>query len=292
MFGYIRPFKPELKIKDFSVYKAVYCGLCSTLGKRYGFISRMILSYDATLMCLIGMSREKGCSGFEKKRCPAKPYKRCDAAKQNSVLEFWADTSVILGYYKIIDNFKDGGFLKKAALLPLIPFVKIPFKKAAKYNPFAAKCSEKYIKAQFLAEEKNTRSVDEAAQPTAELMATLLSHNAQNDSEKRVLERAGYFLGRWVYIADAADDCKKDLKNGSYNPFADKEYEEAIRNAGLLLNSCIYEISCCVELLNIKCFGEIIRNVIYLGLPQVKDAILSGLDKKERKKRFSAVYRI
>lgn len=31
MFGYIRIYEPELKMKDFRRYKAYYCGLCQEL---------------------------------------------------------------------------------------------------------------------------------------------------------------------------------------------------------------------------------------------------------------------
>lgn len=37
MFGYIMIDKPELKVKEFSRYKAYYCGLCRTLKEEYGF---------------------------------------------------------------------------------------------------------------------------------------------------------------------------------------------------------------------------------------------------------------
>lgn len=292
MFGYLRPYKPELKVKDYSIYKAVYCGLCNTLGKRYGFIARNILTYDATLMCIIDMSRGSACKGFRSGRCPVKPYKKCDFANENEALEYWADVSVILAFYKVLDNYKDGGFLKKAAILPILPVMKHLFKKAAKNNPFAAQCAKEYIKAQTAVEEKNTRSVDEAAQPTAELMSKLLSKNAQNETERRVLDRAGYFIGRWIYFADAADDLKDDKKSGAYNPFAAQEYSEGMKIAERLLNSCIFEIGNAISLLQANRFGEIINNVVYLGLPKVKEAILSGLDKKERIKRFPAVYRI
>ena len=33
-----------------------------------------------------------------------------------------------------------------------------------------------------------------------------------------MLEQLLYHLGRWIYLVDAADDLKKDVKNGSYNP--------------------------------------------------------------------------
>ena len=34
MFGYVRPRKDELKVRDWEAYQAVYCGLCHTLGRR------------------------------------------------------------------------------------------------------------------------------------------------------------------------------------------------------------------------------------------------------------------
>ena len=33
MFGYVRPYKPELLVKEYGQYKAVYCELCRVLGK-------------------------------------------------------------------------------------------------------------------------------------------------------------------------------------------------------------------------------------------------------------------
>ena len=299
MFGYIRPYKPELKIKDFSVYKAVYCSLCHSLGKRYGFLSRMILSYDATLMCIIGMSQTDSCYGFEKRRCPVKPYKKCDVARQNAVIDFWADVSVILGYYKVKDNLHDGGLGKKAASLFVLPFASTFYKKAAKRNAFAAQCADEYIKAQTAVEKKDDASIDEASHPTARLMSQLLAYGAQEKAQSRVLNRMGYFLGRWVYLADAADDFDQDIASGGYNPFiaASQKIPATQENmiaalASPLLNSCICEITSAYELLEKRCYGDIIGNIFYLGMPEVKKAILSGIDKKERKKHFGAIYGI
>ena len=35
MFGYVTVYKPELKIKDYSLYKGVYCTLCKRMGREY-----------------------------------------------------------------------------------------------------------------------------------------------------------------------------------------------------------------------------------------------------------------
>ena len=50
MFGYIRPNKPELLVKEYDLYKSAYCGLCKRMGKDYGRLSRLALSYDGTFL--------------------------------------------------------------------------------------------------------------------------------------------------------------------------------------------------------------------------------------------------
>ena len=50
MFGYVKPDKSELRIKEYETYKAVYCALCKELGKRYGLMSRLTLNYDYTFL--------------------------------------------------------------------------------------------------------------------------------------------------------------------------------------------------------------------------------------------------
>ncbi len=299
MFGYVRPYKPELKIKDFAVYKAVYCGLCRTLGKRYGFLARMILSYDATLFCIMDMSLKNGCKGFEKCRCPAKPYKKCDASKPSPELDFWADVSIILGYYKVRDNLSDKGLKKRAAALFILPFASYFYRKAAARNPFITQNAGEYIKKQTEVENKHCPVIDEAAEPTAKLMSNLLKSRAGSDAQSRVLERLGYFMGRWIYLADAVDDLGDDIKSGGYNPIAacfgltpGTSQIEGIKNAEFLLNSCLYEIAAAYNLLDKYCFVPILENVFFLGLPEVKKAVLSGLGGKEKKKRFPGVYGI
>lgn len=56
MFGYVRPFKGEMLVKEYDAYKGVYCQLCRALGKYYGFPMRLTLSYDCTLYALLALN--------------------------------------------------------------------------------------------------------------------------------------------------------------------------------------------------------------------------------------------
>ena len=59
MFGYIRTDKGELKVREYELYRGLYCTLCKQLSKRYGVFSRFILSYDMTFLALVRLC-EKG----------------------------------------------------------------------------------------------------------------------------------------------------------------------------------------------------------------------------------------
>lgn len=53
MLGYVTADKPELKIKEYEIYKGYYCGVCKSVGARYGQLPRMALSYDFAFLALL-----------------------------------------------------------------------------------------------------------------------------------------------------------------------------------------------------------------------------------------------
>ena len=281
MFGYIRPYKPELKVRELETYKAVYCSLCHALGKRYSFLTRMILTYDQTFLALLrlGVSDENVC--YIKKRCPAKISKKYCCCITGDI-EFAADVAVILFHYKLHDNLSDAGLKKKLAAWFLLHFTSRMHKKAACRLPSVETLVKGYIDEQQNVERQKA-GIDQAAHPTADMMSKLFVIALEGRANNRVAERMGYFIGRWVYLADAADDLADDLKNGDFNPFinaydlkADSELKDARDSIDKLLNMSEYEICAAFELLEIEKFKPILENILYLGLKKTADVVVKG----------------
>ena len=44
MFGYVIPLKPELKIREYNIFRGYYCGICHEIKKNYGNIPRLSLT--------------------------------------------------------------------------------------------------------------------------------------------------------------------------------------------------------------------------------------------------------
>ena len=53
MFGYIVMNKPEIKFKDFDLYRSFYCGLCRELKSKYGISGQISLTYDMTFAIIL-----------------------------------------------------------------------------------------------------------------------------------------------------------------------------------------------------------------------------------------------
>ncbi len=99
MFGYVRPADGHLTAEDKSRFQAAYCGLCRSLGRRYGLAARMILNYDLAFLAML-LSREPECL-TARCRCPAHPIRGCDALEGQDAFDTAADLSVILTWWQL-----------------------------------------------------------------------------------------------------------------------------------------------------------------------------------------------
>lgn len=263
MFGYIRVAKPELKVKEYEMYKAVYCSLCKQLGKSYGFLSRLTLSYDFTFLSLLNMSLRDGCNAVERKRCAFNPLKKCNYCKVNGELDMPAAVAMIMMYYKVLDNIADEEGIKKLGFVIIKPIFKSAYKKAVKKYAQIGNIVMEYIDAQNAVEKEVCESIDMAADPTAKALSQIFSLCSDSENQKRVLSRLGYCMGRYIYLIDAACDLEKDKKIGSYNVL---KYGDNADRVKPQLYTAINESSLAFELLDIKKYKSILGNIIYLGL--------------------------
>lgn len=270
MFGYVRIAKPELKVKEYETYKAVYCSLCRELGRTYGLWSRFTLSYDFTFLALINMSLSAGCDPIERKRCVFNPFKKCNYCKSNEKLKMPAAAAMIMSYYKLKDNIKDEKGIKKLGFICLKPLFAHARKKAAKSYPAIEQIVHEYIEKQDALEKQNSSSLDMAADLTAYALGKILTECSDDKVQKRILDRIGYCIGRYIYILDAACDLEDDIKSGSYNclksEFSGNREEFMKKRILPQLYVCSNEAGKAFELLDVKKYKSILGNIIYLGL--------------------------
>lgn len=282
LLGYVRAYKPEMKFKDYELYKGVYCTLCKSLGKRYGLPARFILSYDFTFFSMVRMAVRENCPGFKASRCSFNPAKKClDCNRDNEDIAYTADVSILMMYHKLCDNIEDSKLFKRTLCKILMPYAKHLYKKACARVGDIYKVLEAQMSRQSSLE-KNNASLDEAADPSAVMLSELLGYNIEcNDIDS--LKKFGYMVGRWVYITDAAHDCEDDIKDGSFNPLQSRFGSENF--AGYceeMMNLTIGEAILCYKRLKIFRFDDILTNVLYDGVYSVTKKVLKGEYNREK----------
>lgn len=119
MFGYVVVNKPELKFREFDVYRAYYCGLCHSLSKRHGLSGQLTLSYDMTFLVILLSSLYEPEHNVTSKRCIVHPLKRQNIIS-SEFTDYVADMNVILSYFKCLDDWHDDRSVLKLAYSKLL----------------------------------------------------------------------------------------------------------------------------------------------------------------------------
>lgn len=282
MFGYILPEKPEMKIKDYEVFRAFYCGICKSIGKRSGQLSRMVLNYDFTFLAVLLSSILTDKPKFYSERCIAHPINKKLIAKESKIIDYAADMNVILAYHKLKDDWNDErSYPAVAGSLALTR----AFNKIKKKHKVKSEAIEYRLKELSNLEREKCSSIDMVAEPFAKLMEELAVCDSINLSEndKRVLAWIGYNIGKWIYIIDAFNDIEQDMKKDAYNPFilampkgaTAEEIKANFKDSiDFVLTYTISEISKAYELLDKKNYQAITENIIYLGMLRKTENIL------------------
>jgi len=279
MFGYVVPFKPELKVKEYNLFRAYYCGLCFSIKKQFGEIPRIALNYDMTFLALILDSITDADIKVYAKICMAHPSKKRPILYENKEIDYAANMNIALTIFKLIDDVNDDKNLKsKVFSLCLNPYKK-KFKTQIKLiNDLIKKNLDKLS---IMEKEKNFTSIDEICDPFSIIVGKILELYPEkiiNDSKdtRYMLYDFGYSLGKWIYLIDALDDLKEDMENEKFNPINflyntfNLPFDEFFIQIKDRIEFSILSCACrCRDILNILPINknkEILDNIINLGM--------------------------
>ncbi len=286
MFGYVKPYVPELKVAWHRYYKAAYCGLCSAMKKETGHLSTLTLSYDITFLVLMRLAVLGEVPEFYKKRCIAHPLKKRLAMKTNDALIFSAHAAALLSWHKIADDISDEKGLKKLSAYAMKLLFRSSYLRAEKgYEKLDEEIKEELKKLSEL-EKKNLPSADEPARIFGSLMSKILTFSVDDAAKRLILSAVGDSIGRWIYLADAVCDVEEDRKKGSYNPFlllyggAELDREKKLDIEGALMGFLkkAKDAFDLVDMYGRSDLEGLIYNIICEGLPHMGKTLLFGDD--------------
>lgn len=276
MFGYVFVNKPELKFREFDMYRSYYCGLCHKLSEKYGIKGALSLSYDMTflVMLLTGLYEPK--TEYSMQKCMVHPIGK-HQNRENKYTDYAADMTILLAYFKCMDDWQDE---KKIGKLAYAKTLSKAYRGIyAKYEKKAEKIQECLLKLNTC-EKENEKEIDKVSGLFGQIVGEIFWY--EDDIFKEYLYRLGFYLGKFIYLMDAYEDVEHDIKKGNYNVLSyirkREDYEEYCKN---ILCMMLSECSKNFEKLPILQNVEILQNILYAGV-WTKYEILQNKRKKEK----------
>ena len=278
MFGYVRPSMERLSPEEKARYQALYCGLCHTLGRRYGPAARLILNFDFAFLAALLAPPGRA----EELRCVSSPFRPKPAECTCTALDLAADCSVILTWHKLRDGVLDSPFLKRNGYRAAELALRGAYEKAAARCPTFAEQTVQEMDRLLRLEQERCPTLDEPADTFACLLRGI-ALELPDPRQQRIFSQLFYHLGRWIYLVDALDDCRKDAAAGDYNPIllrfglADGVLtEEARRSVVATLDASVRQMAAAYELWDFGVWSPVIQATVYEGLYCVANAVLEG----------------
>ena len=250
----------ELKIREFKRYRGYYCGLCRSLG-RHGISGRLLLTYDMTFLYILLSGLYEKPLKNEKRRCAVHPMKAREMLT-GEIADYVADMTILLYYYKALDDVADEGTLKAKSVAGILR--KAARKVVEKY-PRQAGAVRENCEALSREEAAGKYDLDTVSGFTGRMLGEIFV--MREDEWADVLRCCGYYLGKFVYLMDAYDDLEKDQKKKEYNPWTPYlgrlDFDAVVENTlTLMVSDAAREF----ERLPIITDVEILRNILYAGV--------------------------
>ncbi len=278
MFGYINPDRPYLFIKDETLYKALYCGVCKSIGAECGQVARSALTYDMAFMSALVHNIRGEDVQIVRRRCAVHPIRRRNMAAVDEVTRLLACVNTALAYHKLSDDRQDGD--RRGALRFLY---NRGYRRVLRKHPEITEIIKTRLGEQFELEKAGCSSIDMACDPSAMMMAELsdivLGEHATQDTFALC-----YAIGKWIYLADALDDYDKDVKKGRYNvlyrAYGEKTLEKAVQKGEseliFVFDSLFADMR--TRLSNIKFHfnHDLTDNIILRGIPVKTRQLMYG----------------
>ena len=293
MFGYVRAEMPYLYIKDDTLYKALYCGVCKGIGKCCGNTARMALSYDVAFLSAAIHNMAGVDITVEKQHCLTHCIRSRQMAEVDDIALQLGALNTVLAYYKCMDDVQDneGGKFKRG-------FLKKGFKRAKKKYPEIERIVRERLAEQSALEKQKVASVDRAADATGNMLAEVFDY-ILGEKTTPFTHNLFYAVGKWIYLIDALDDYEKDLKKGNYNPFvlsynAPCKTELLTGKVGeeiaFVFNSIFFDVRENLSQIKFHFNRDLTDNILLRGLPSVtklvmQDKRLDGKCKKCKKEK-------
>ena len=284
MDGRMRPYLPELTIRDYNIYQWYLRGVQYQLNTTYGLYSCSLLQHNGVLFALLSDSlagREATC---KKVRLP---WTLCwrPMMCQTQGIRLAAQVEVLLGWHDLQDRkYSELKPLKRLRRAVDRLLLRRAYMRAVEENPALERLFMQEREQAVAQMNLSAKNYTLAAEPMSNIYGALYSTLATDDpSQRKSMRYIGSCIGRIFYLLDKAERFEMDKRSGRYNVFVVNELkgqaaamENARRQALAVANDLIRVYS----MLDIKLNRSLLDNIMLLGLHHAVEPLEAGVERE------------
>ncbi len=270
MNGRMRPYLPELTIRDYNTYLWYLRGVRHQLALSYGKYSCRRLRYNGVLFALLADSlagRPATCKNTRLRGTLCWQRMMC----QTQGIRLAAQVEVLLAWHRLQDaQWGALPFKKKCQRIMDGIFLRGAYRKAVAENPaleriFAQELDQAKVQRQLF-----TQNYNQASEPKSNLYAALYALLATDDpNQRKSMHYIGSCIGRVVYLMDNAESLLVDKVKRRYNVYLANNITNrnaAIENARRQSLAAANDLVRAYGMLDVKLNRSLLDNIMILGL--------------------------
>ncbi len=279
MRGRLRPYLPELTIRDYNIYQRYTRGVRRQLYKEYGLFSCWMLHHHGVVYAILADSLAGRPATCRVERLPGTLI-RAPLMCQTKGIWLAARMEILMSWHRLQEcKWQDLRFYQKLRWAVHRLLLHRAYCKAAQEVP-ALERLFRQEKAQIEAQmELHSKDYALAAEPMSNVFGALYSSLAPDDATARKNMRyIGCCIGRAFYLLDKAEGYLVDKRYGRYNVFIENglSREEADANAHRQAIDAVNDLARVYSMMDIKLNRSLLGNIMILGLRNAVDPLEYG----------------
>ena len=267
MKGRMRPYLPELTIRDYNIYLRYLRGVRRQLYEAYGLYSCHLLRSNGVLFAILSDSLAGRQATCQRKRVPGTmAWRRLMCQTQG--IRLAAQVEVLLGWHKLQDRRSDELPFKQRVKRTIDRILlRRAYEKAVQENPALERLFEQEQEQAIVQMNLNAKNYTEVAEPMSNIYGALYSTLATDEnSQRKSMRYIGSCIGRVFYLLDKAGRVADDKRAERYNVYLVNGVEAALENARRQSLAAANDLVRAYGMLDVKLNKSLIDNIMILGL--------------------------
>ena len=282
MHGRLRPYLPELTIRDYNTYIRYLRGVRRQLYKDYGIYACHLLRYTGVLFASLSDGLAGRIPTCNRQRVPGTLCWR-KTMSQTQGIRLAAQVEVLMGWHSLQDrSYSELRPFKRVMRAVDRLLLRRAYQHAVKENPAFERLfwqEKEQAKVQMDLSAKNYAL---AAEPMSNIFGALYSSLATDDpNQRKSMRYIGSSIGRIFYLLDKAERFEADRRKGRYNVFVVNELTgqaAAVENARRQALAAANDLMRVYSMLDAKLNRSLLDNIMMLGLHHAVDPLENGID--------------